>query len=333
MGTSTAGYTLVEMAKNISPDGRQMNIAETMVLEMAMLLDITWFASNDIWAHKSLRQAKLGSPSWRGVNEYITPSNVLTTDQMDVIGIVEDFAGYDKLWIDRQPDPRRARWGRSRMYIEGMAQSIVSAFLYNNNRTASKKPHGIAPRLNSTGRYVISQGGSSTLTSIYVVTWGEGKVYGVYPKTGQSPDGDFLVSVTDLGVKTDITSSDISDSSSTKKLVIYEDNFKFEGGLVVEDNRGLGRICNIDNTTASATAFEDNLIKLVDRMKITDRTVIYMNENLISAARIRQKDKNNVSWTPGKGTGLFGAPVMMFNEIPIRKIDSAILLNTETVVV
>lgn len=330
MGTSTAGYTLIEMAKNISPDGRQMNIAETMVKEMALLLDIPWFASNDIWAHKSLRQGKIGSPTWRGMNQYITPSTVLTSDQMDVIGIVEDFAGYDKLWIDRQPDPRRARWGRSRMYIEGMAQAIVSAFLYNNNKTAPEKPHGMMPRLNSTGRYVISQGGSATLASILVVTWGEGKIYGVYPKTGQAPEGDFLVKVTDLGTKTDIISSDISTATNTKKLVIYEDNFRFEGGLVVEDNRGLGRVCNINSATASAQAFEDNLIKLIDKMKITDKTVIYMNETLISAARIRQKDKANVHWTPGKGTGIFGAPVMMFDEIPIRKIDSAILLNTES---
>lgn len=324
MATTAAGFTLVEMAKNISPDGKQMVIAETMVKKMAMLLDIPFFASNDIWAHKSLRQAKIASPSWRGINEYITGSTVLTTDQMDVIGIVEDFAAYDKLWIDRQPNPQQARLGRAKMYIEGMAQEICSAFLYANNKVTPKKPHGIAPRLNATGRYVISQGDASNLTSVYVVSWGENKVYGVYPKTGQSPEGDFLVSMRDLGERVDV--------SSSAKLIVYEDNFKFEGGLVVEDNRALGRLCNIDNTTASATAFEDNLIKLIDRLEVNDKTVIYMNEALISAARIRMKDKSNVHWTPGQGAGIFGAPVMRFDEIPIRKIDSAILLNTESAV-
>ena len=48
--------------------------------------------------------------------------------------------------------------------------------------------------------------------------------------------------------------------------------------------------------------------------------------------RIRMKDKQNIYFNPGKGTGLFGEPALYFDSIPIRKIDSAILLNTEDTV-
>lgn len=326
MSTLTAGYTLLEMAKQIGPDGSQMTIAEIMAKEMAILLDIPWFPSNDIWSHKSLRQAKTSGGSWRGINEYVAGGVTLTDEIMDVIGIIEDFATYDKLWIDRQPDPSKARMGRARMYIEGMSQEICSAFLYGNNKVTPKKPHGLAPRLNALGRYVLGQGGSGGDTSsIYVVTWGEGRVYGIYPKTGDSPAGEFPVQHRDMGDKVDT-------NSSGNKLIIYEDNFKFEGGLVVEDARCLGRLANIETAGAVNTFDEDKLIDLVSRLKVAEGTKMYCNETILTQMRIRMKDKNNIYFNPGKGTGLFGEPVLYFDSIPIRKIDSAILLNTEAVV-
>lgn len=330
MANQTAGYTLIEMAKNIAPDGTQMTIAMTLAKEMAMLLDIPWFPSNGIWDHRSQRSAKLPAGTWRAINEHITPGVALTDDIQDVIGIVEDFAVYDKLWIDRQPDPGAARMGRAKMYLEGIAQTIVSAFLYGNNAVTPKQPHGFMPRLASTGRYVIDNGGSTARTSALVITWGEGATYGVYPKHGQAPEGDFLVQHADLGERVDVAGTV---GLGATKLRVYEDNFKFEGGLVNEDPRCTGRLANINSTIGGAGSFDkDNLITLIDRMKINESTVIYVNENLISQMRIAMNAKNNVQFTPGKGAGLFGEPVLFFDEIPIRKIDSAIFLNTEDAV-
>ena len=329
MSTLLAGYTLLEMAKQIGPDGTQMIIAEIMAKEMAMLLDIPWFPSNDIWSHKSLRQAKLSGGTWRGINEYVAAGTTLTDEIMDVIGIVEDFAVYDKLWIDRQPDPGKARMGRARMYIEGMSQEICSAILYSNNKVTPKKPHGLAPRLNALGRYVIGNSGTgSDLTSCYVVTWGEGKCYGIYPKTGQAPGGEFPV------MHKDMTGPEgrVDTNSSGNKLVIYEDNFKFEGGIVIEDVRSIGRLANIETAGTTNTFDPDNLITLIGNMKVTEKTVIYVNETILTQMRIAMKDKQNVYFNPGKGTGLFGEPVLYFDSIPVRKIDSAILLNTESAV-
>ncbi len=330
MATKGAGYNLVEMAKQIGPDGSQMKIANIMAKEIALFLDIPWFRANDIWSHKSLRSAKLSSGSWRGVNEYVAGGHTLTDEIVDVIGIIEDFATYDKLWIDRQPDPSSARMGRAKLHIEGMAQEICSAFLYANNKVTPKKPHGVASRLNTLGRYVIGGGGTGAdLSSVYVLTFGEGGVYGVFPKTGEAPAGEeFPIahrSMTGPEGKVDT-------NSSGNKLVVYEDNFKFEGGLVIEDPRYAGRYANIETAGADNLFDEDNLITLIDRMKINESTRIYCNETILTRMRIKMKDKNNVNFTPGKGSGLFGEPVMYFDTIPIRKIDSAILLNTESAI-
>lgn len=324
MPTITAGYNLLEMAKNIGPDSTQMTIAEIMAKEITLLADIPWFPSNDIWSHKSLRQAKLSSGTWRGINEYVAPGTTLTDEIMDVIGIVEDFAVYDKLWIDRQPDPSKARMGRARMYIEGMAQGICSAFLYGNTQVTPKRPHGLAPRLAALGRYVVGAGGSgSDVTSCYVVTWGENKCYGIFPKHGQAPGSEFPVMHRDMGERVDT-------NSEGKKLIIYEDNFKFEGGLVVEDPRCVGRYANIEAAGTTTIFNEDHLITLLNRMKVDAGTRIYVNETVKTQMEIALKDKSNVNFTSSGGDGLSGEPILRFRGIPVRKIDSAILLDTES---
>lgn len=326
MPTITAGYTLLEMAKGINPDGTQATIAEIMSKEISLLEDIPWFPSNDIWVHKSLRQAKLSGGTWRGINEYVSSGTTLTDEILDVIGIIEDFATYDKLWVDRQPDPVKARMSRARMYLEGMAQEICSAFLYGNTNITPKKPHGLAPRLSALGRYVIGAGGTGNdVTSCFVVTWGEGRVYGIFPKHGQAPGSEFPVIHRDMGERVDV-------NSSGNKLIVYEDNFKFEGGLVIEDPRCIGRYANIETAGASNIFNENDLITLLNRMKVDGNTRIYVNETIKTQMEIALKDKSNVNFTSSGGDGLSGEPILRFRGIPIRKIDSAILLDTESAI-
>lgn len=321
MSTLTYGATLLEMAKRIAPDGSQMTIAEIMTLENAMLRDIPWVSANDIWSHKSLRRASQPAGSWRGMNEYVAPEKTTTDEIMDVIGIIEGFSVADKLWIDRQPNPGMARMGNATAFLEGMARTLGSAFLYGNTNVTPKTPHGLAPRIATLGRYAVGGSGTgSDVTSVYVVTWGRGACYGIYPKTGTGPSGEFLIQHTDLGVLVDT-------NTAGAKLVTYQDNFKFEGGLVVEDPRCLGRYANIETAGSSNLFDEDNLIRLINRMKTGPGTAIYANETIKTQMDILAKDKNNIRFTIN--TVLSGEPVTSFLGIPIRKIDSQILLDTE----
>ena len=327
MSTLAADYTLLEQAKRIDPDGTQATIAEIMAKEVSLVLDMPFLPSNDIWSHKSLRRANLPSGTWRGLNEYVSGKKSQVDEILDVVSICEVFAAYDIEYINNMPNPKQARLDEATAFIEGLAQDLCSAFLYSNNKTYPKKPHGIAPRLDALGRYVVDATGTSALTSIYVVGWDKMGVFAVYPKNSEAPGSEngYPIIHTDLGERVDV-------NSAGNKLRVYEDNFKIKGGFVVRDPRYLGRVANVPSGTADAVSFENNLITLCDRMKISTGTKIYMNETVISACRIRMKDKNNVHWVPGKGTGLFGEPVMYFDEIPIRKIDSAILLNSESAV-
>lgn len=115
-------------------------------------------------------------------------------------------------------------------------------------------------------------------------------------------------------------------------MYVYDDSFEFVGGIVVANPACLGRIANIPSATVSVSAIEDLLITLKNKMEIGPGTVIYMNEDVMTGIEIRMKDKGNVSWSADGGKGLFGEAIPTFRGIPIKKIDSRILLNSESTV-
>ncbi len=56
---------------------------------------------------------------------------------------------------------------------------------------------------------------------------------------------------------------------------------------------------------------------------INRQATIYLNTTLATQSQIRLKDKGNVNWSVSEG--LSGRPVMMFQGVPVRKMDTNIL--------
>jgi hypothetical protein len=164
---------------------------------------------------------------------------------------------------------------------------------------------------------VLNAGGSgSDLTSIFVVDWDPTKVFMTYPRNSMAG-----LKVDDLGIET------VLDANS-KKFRAYVTHFIWKAGMVVKNPRSIGRIANIESAGAANIFDEDDLITLLGRMTKGPGLRIYCNETIMTQARIRLKDKSNVHWDSRKG--LAGEPFMSFDEIPVGKIDSRTLLNTES---
>jgi hypothetical protein len=70
----------------------------------------------------------------------------------------------------------------------------------------------------------------------------------------------------------------------------------------------------------------------MNKMKTGPGTRLYCNETVKSQMEIALKDKNNVNYTADAGEGLAGEPVLRFRGFTVRKIDSEILLNTESAI-
>ena len=328
MATITTQYSLVEQAKRINPDGTQALVAETLNLEMGNILqEAPWMPSNDIWTNKTVRRGILPAGTWRKVNNGVATEVSQVTEINDVIGMLETYAEYDKEYIDNMPNPNMARMDEAKAFLEGLGQTLVSTVLYGNVNADPDKMHGFAPRLATIdGEFVINGGGSgSDLTSLFVVTWGKTEVFFVYPKNNA---GTLGIKHTNLGEVT-ITKA-TTGLASANQFQGYRDHFQVKCGLVVRHPKCIGRVANIETAGASNTFNEDDLITLLNNMKVNENTRIYGNQTIITQGQIRLKDKTNVNWTPEQGLG--GAPMLRFSGIPVRKIDKQLLLNTETAI-
>jgi hypothetical protein len=168
---------------------------------------------------------------------------------------------------------------------------------------------------------VLDEGGSgSDCSSIYVVQWGLDKVHMIYPKG--SPNVGIVHK--DLGEETKIDSNSLM-------WQVYRDHFKVSCGMVVRDPKCIGRLASIETSGTSNIFDEDNLITLLNRMRNQGAgAVLYCSQAILTQMEIRLKDKTNVNFTPGKGEGLAGEPVMYFRGHPVRVVDQ--ILDTEAAI-
>lgn len=327
MATLVSKYSLVEQARRLDPEGKLALIAETLNLKTGMILEeAPWQPANDTWTNKTVRRASLPTGTKRKLNSGIPTSVSRTTEIMDVMCMIGDYAEYDKDWIDSFPNPSTVRLQEASAYIQGIGQSLVSSIIYANANKDPDDMHGLEPRLNVLdGEFVIDGGGTgSDLTSFYVINWSPTDVYLMYPKN----NAELGITHQDLG---EVTLTDATTAApNTSQYQGYRDYFQVKCGLVVRNPRAIGRVANIESAGTSNTFNEDDLIALLNNMDIGPNARIYCNQTMLTQGQIALKDKLNVTWTAE--TGLSGMPMMSFQGIPVRKIDKQILLNTESAI-
>jgi hypothetical protein len=117
----------------------------------------------------------------------------------------------------------------------------------------------------------------------------------------------------DLGKQLVIDASDLH-------MMAYVDHFMWKAGMVVKNNKSIGRIANIESTGTSNIFDEDNLITLLNRMTKGPGRKIYVNETVMTQMEIAQKDKANAHYTLGDDP-LAPGPVLYFKGVPVRMVD------------
>lgn len=315
--------TLLELAKRHDPDGNLATIIESLAEENEILLDAPWLQANDRWGHKTVRRTTLPSGSWRKLNAGVGTEASKTQEVREGIGMLETYAEYDKALVDSADNSESFRNTEVRAFLEGLGQTLADTIIYGDITLYPERFQGLAPRLGTVDAdgNVLDQGGSgSDCTSVYVVQWGPTKVHMIYPQGNKN----FGVEHEDLGQVTKV-------DGSGDMWEVYRDHFKVYAGMVVRDDRCLGRIGSIEVSGSSNVFDEDNLITLLNRMpKSGQGGRVYVNDTMQTAMEIKLKDKTNVYFTPGKGGGLFGEPVLYVRGLPIRKVDA--IKNTEAAI-
>ena len=254
-------YNLLDVASSKDPSGKLAKVAEIYQQSNPMLEHIPFFEGNLDTGERITARKTLGTPTWRRVNEEVAPSKATVSQVDEVTGMLEDYSEVDEKLVKMALDKEGFLLLQSRAKMEAMAQEMAGTYLYGNIITSPSEFHGFMPRLNTLNStvgetpIVLAGGGSSTdNNSILYVGWGEGKVYGIYPK-GSKAGLEFE----NLGKVTKETTSGLRE--------VYRSHFIWEAGLAVADPRYVARIANIDisdlATFGSGSDTSANLVNLM----------------------------------------------------------------------
>ena len=325
--------TLLESAKRLDPHGSAIGIAAVLSQKNEIMKDIPYVEANGDTYHKYTRVASEPTGSRRYINEGVPVESSTTVEDTAGIALWESYSEIDMKLLKINPNPQALRNNEALRFISGMGKTMVEEWFYGNKVTSSGLGfNGLATMmnsLNSTNGHVVNNFGDtgsqtgSDKTSAYIVTWGVGQVYGVYPRGSVAG-----LSHKDLGEQ---TKRYLDSNSVMRNMQVMTDQFSMESGLVIEDPRYLGRLCNIDITddgANTATFDPEKLIALINQIQeITAHTVIYANRTLKTQLDIAAYSKSNGFYT---AQNIFGEPVTMFRGIPISLCEG--ILNTESVI-
>lgn len=253
---------IVDIATMKDPTGKIGRVAEVLNQNNPMIEHIPWVEGNLDTGERLMVRTSLGGGGWRRINEGVAPTKSTQTQLDEVTGLYEDWSEVDEKLLKMSGDQAATLLNQARAKWEYAAQEMVGTFLYGNVLTSPKEFHGFFPRLDSinltssAGPIVVDCGGNDTdMTSILAVKWGEGKVYGVYPKGSKA------------GLEFNALGYETKEETGGKLRRVHRSQLIWEAGLAVADYRYVGAIRNIDKSALATTGeSSDSSPKLINRL-------------------------------------------------------------------
>ena len=270
----------------------------------------------------------------RGYNEGWQSEEVLGADARYGSCMIRTRSVVDSsLYNTRKPGEREAwRLRKDQGFMRGLARTAVNTVFYGDRATNSRDAMGLAnivvPGSEAFGGRIINAGGTTAdkQTSIWLINWRPDGMYLFYPQGGEGPG----LSVRDMGEQY------VTDKNGKDFLAMVTE-FGWDIGVALYDPECVARISNIDTTKLSkknSTATSADLIDLMTQaleMMPDDNSgklAFYMNDTLRSVLRRQIANKDNVFLSMGE---VAGREVLKFGDVPVHKLGSDVLLNTEAV--
>lgn len=335
MATIGTLKTLLDWAKELDPDGSTAAVAELLSQNNGIVRTMMMQQGNLPTGHRITQRTGLPASYWRLMNQGVPPSKATTVQVDEQCGTLNSRSEIDRKIVELNGNASSYRLSQAKAHMEGMNQEFAGTMIYGT-AAAPEEFIGLAARYNSLSgaisSNVLSAGGSTGLTSVYLIGWGDNTIYGIYPKGSNAG----LVHE-DLGL------IDAFDASNNR-FRAYADTFEWDGGLAVEDWRYGVRICNIDTAAllaqtgtqlaTAATALIKLMSRAIDRLQnlsgVDPR--FYCNRTVASLLRVAALDKSNGAVTIEPALNQFGKTIFetRFLGIPVEIEDQ--LTNAETAV-
>ena len=331
---STQAATIADIAKRTNPSGDGIApIVEMLSQTNEILTDMVFMEGNLPTGHRVTIRTGLPRVYWRAINQGVPPSKSTTAQVDETVGMLEARSHVDQKLADLNGNTASFRLSEDSAFLEAMNQQQAETMFYGNPGADPRQYLGLSPRysdlVNSPNKInILDAGGQQTdNTSIWLVGWGDGSVFGTYPKGSQAG-----LHHEDLGL------DDVQDALGGWYRA-YKSLYQWDNGLVVKDWRYVVRIANIDVSNLVGETTPANLMKLMARAidhlpslgSVTP--VFYMNRTVHSMMRIQAMTQTGNVLAIESGLNQFGKSHSWtsFDGIPLRRTDA--LLNTEARVV
>lgn len=318
---------------NDRPVGEVINVLKK---QNPILDDAVAQECNDGSAHEHSILTGLPTTAWGRLYQGTPQSKAGFQVVKDTTGFLEGRTAVDTRALEKAKNPASVRMMHANATLESMNQEMATGIFYHDTATTPEKFKGLGARYgqiggSGAGNQIVDAGGSgSDNTSIWFVTWGEGKTTLLYPEGSKA------------GVqRKDWGEQRVTDANGDPYMV-KEEYFRWDIGVSVEDWRYNARVANIDVSELLAGNVDIQKVMIEAYYKLqstrldgeTARGAIYMNRGVMSAldklsAGIGGTAKNSLlNLVPRE---LEGKMVKTWRDWPIREVDA--ILNTEARVV
>ncbi len=323
----TGRPTLLDVLQRLDPNGSIARIAEVLTINSPLIQRLPWYEANGPDGHLLTTRTALPALGWRKYNEGVDPSKSTTGQFTETCGMLDGISEVDVALAKRNGNEGAYRASEDMAFVASYRRYLEDAFFYASTKTNPERIMGLSPRLDAlSGIPFASQvipfdatAAGSDITSIWLLGFGEKKIYGIYPKGSKAG-----LDMKDMG-------EELVTDANSKKFRAYRSYFSWNCGLCVEDARYVVRIANIDTGNGVLVGTGDLVIQAM--AKATEQLqdledcepVFFMNRKLRTYLRLQSIDTTKNSTLTYENVG--GKPVLSFQGIPIMRSDA--ILNTE----
>jgi hypothetical protein len=330
--------TLLDIVKRMDPDGMPAEIAQLLQESNPIIEDIPYVEGNLPTGNQSTIQVGLPSVSLRRLNAGTASSKSVTAQITDGASIIEAWSTTDEEVLRISGNTAATRFQESQAFIEAMGQKKSELVFYGSEADDETEFNGLSVRYDTLGEAnnVLDCSGStaSQQSSVWLVGWGVGKVYGIYPKGTMAG-----LRHKDWGLRPVVVGQTAA-SSVGSMMSAYQDQFTWHCGLVVKDWRYVVRIANVEENVAQTVAGDQAIsafgtmllynmgraLRMIPNLSAC-KPVFYMNRGLAQSLDVMALAQAQNQLTL---TNFDGKMVTSFRGVPVKIADQ--LLYTEEIV-
>lgn len=330
----TKNPTLLDVAKSLDPSGATADVIELLNQTNEILLDATWAEGNLPTGHRTTVRTGLPSVVWRRMYGGVPPSKSTRAQVDEACGMLEARNEIDVKAANLNGNSAAYRLSEANAFLEAMNETMAQTLFYGDTTVNPERFNGLAPRYSTisgaaNGNNIIDCGGTgSNNTSMWLVTWGDQTLTGIFPK----------------GSKAGIIHQDLGEidafDASQNRFRALADRWEWDCGIALKDWRYTVRAANInvaDLVTSvtptfpgvqgvSGVSLPDAMIEMTARLprQGMGRPVFYVNRTIGKMLRRQAMNKSQNALSIEVAQGQI---MTMFLGIPIRICDQ--LLSTE----